>query len=92
MRMWFLILSLAAAAGTGCAGPCEDLANNICDCDEDPSQRQACRNQVLADARRIPITSADSSVCSARLKDCPREKTCELLRTGNRAACGFTRE
>lgn len=90
LRFVVLALSLSLSGLTACAGPCEQLANVICNCEEDAVQRQACINQVTADVGRIKFADSDNKYCEAKLKTC--DKNCAALRAGNRAACGFIDE
>jgi hypothetical protein len=89
-RLLFIGAVFSMATLAGCAGPCENLANIICDCEEDPVQRQACRNQVTTDVGRIKFEDKDNQYCEQKLKTCDKE--CVALRRGDRAACGFVRE
>jgi archaellum component FlaG (FlaF/FlaG flagellin family) len=90
MRSLIIALFLASSTIAACTTKCEDLANRICDCDEDPNQRSACRTQVINDSRTIQFKDADQKVCEAKLKTCDKE--CVALRNNDRAACGFTKE
>ncbi|MCC6810501.1 MAG: hypothetical protein IT381_23930 [Deltaproteobacteria bacterium] len=90
MSRFVLISCLALGLGAlsqSCAGPCENLANLICDCEEDPVQRQSCRTQVTTDVGRIKFDKGDNDRCTQFLKTC--DPQCRALRRGDRAACGF---
>ena len=92
-RLPLRYLSLGAfiiATAAACAGPCEQLANVVCNCEEDALQRQSCVTQVTNDVGRIKFLDADNAYCQEKLKTC--DKDCVALRAGDRAACGFQKE
>jgi hypothetical protein len=82
-RLVFIILALAA-----CTAPCDQLADNICNCVSDLTLRAACKQQVSAEDSTVKVSSADQNFCSEKLNTC----TCDRLANGDRDACGLTRE
>jgi hypothetical protein len=90
MRSAIAGILLCTAAFIGCAGPCEQLANVICNCESDPVQQQACTTQITNDVGRISFSKADNDFCNEKLKTC--DKNCQALRAGDRGACGFIKE
>ena len=82
-----LIISIVLALAA-CTAPCDQLADNVCNCLSDISLRTACKQQVSAEDSTIKFTSADQKFCSAKLSTC----TCDRLNNGDRDACGLTRE
>jgi len=79
----FALLSLAA-----CTAPCDQLADNICNCLSDLSSRAACKQQISAEDSTVKVSAADQKFCSTKLETC----TCDRLNNGDREACGLTRE
>lgn len=79
------LVVVALAAGTSaCTGPCETLANQICDCRPNRTEQDQCKQQVIA-GRGQTVTSDEDSVCDALLDSC----TCEALERNDLAACGL---
>lgn len=85
-----LALSLALLFGglqAGCTPPCEALAEQICACELNLREEDACREAIrAASAGRTP-TEAEDQICEARLDGC----TCEALERGELAACGLAK-
>jgi hypothetical protein len=90
LRPVLFIICIVVAFGAACAGPCERLANIICNCEEDAIQRQSCIQQVTTDVGRIKFTESDNAYCTEKLDTC--DDKCVALRSGNRQACGFVKD
>lgn len=88
MRKMLIVAGFLVVATARCAGPCEELANAICNCEDDATAALSCRNQVGADAGSVKVTKQQADYCAQKLKIC----SCSRLARGDRAACGLTRE
>ncbi|MFZ9887805.1 MAG: hypothetical protein ACO3JL_09910 [Myxococcota bacterium] len=86
--LFLLLLAIAPALG-GCANPCEQLADLVCECGATRGERQACLAEVSAQQQSQPSPTAEQEeVCAAALVTC----TCEDLANQRTDRCGFTRD
>jgi hypothetical protein len=83
---WLVLIALFVTAA--CTAPCDQLADNICHCEPDPTTRASCEQQISAEDANVHPTNADQNLCSQKLKTC----NCLALSRGDRDACGLTRE
>lgn len=81
-----LVLSLGALLGA-CTPPCEALAQEICACELNLREEEACREAIRAAAAGRTPSEAEDQLCEARLDGC----TCEALERGDLAACGLAK-
>lgn len=77
----------------GCGDPCQDLANNICNCLPTVAQRQACTTKVSAlvgqrVAKDAQDEKAGRNYCASLIDQCQ----CENLANGGFKACGLSTE
>ncbi|MCG3174519.1 MAG: hypothetical protein GMKNLPBB_02763 [Myxococcota bacterium] len=83
--MLAVALSLACAGLPACQGPCEDLAQLICECEtRSQLEANACFNRLVI-SRSIELTEAQEDRCKQDLKRCQ----CDDLRLGKQADCGL---
>ena len=76
-----------------CGDPCQDLANNICNCYPTVGQRQACTTKVsaLVSQRVAEDASAEKAgrnYCASLIDNCQ----CTNLANGDFKACGLSTE
>ena len=77
-----------------CGDPCQDLANNICNCYPSVAQRTACTTKVSAlVGQRVPEKNANTekagrNYCASLIDTCQ----CENLANGDFKACGLSIE
>lgn len=81
-------LAVACFAGMGCQDPCVALAERICNCEADLSERQGCRQERIQAQQAKTPTAEEQEVCTAALDLC----TCEALRQNRFDLCGYTRD
>lgn len=81
-------LTALCFAGTGCQDPCVALAERICNCEADLSERQGCRQERIQAQQSKTPTAEEQEVCTAALDLC----TCEALRQNRVDLCGYTRD
>ena len=74
-----------ALAPIGCNGPCEELANQICDCELSTSLKNQCLEQVRSAMQNRPVSNEESAACESKLDSC----TCDRLDSEDFAACGL---
>lgn len=85
----FLLLLAITPALWGCANPCEQLADLVCECGATRGERQACQAEVSAQQQALPApTAEEEDTCAAALVTC----TCEDLANQRTDRCGFTRD
>jgi hypothetical protein len=78
------ILGIFVAIVVACSTPCDDLANQICNCQPTADKRANCRRIFLA-GNPVNISSERQNVCDQALQTC----NCDELDAGNFAACGL---
>lgn len=81
-----LLLSLGSLT-SACTPPCEALAQQICACELNRREEEACREAIRAVAAGRTPSEAEDQICEARLDGC----TCEALERGDLAACGLAK-
>jgi hypothetical protein len=84
-----LVLALLAGLGTsavGCKDPCAELANKICDCEPDETQKQSCKDRYKTDT--VKPTDAEQDRCDKLNDSC----SCNALACGDFAACGLGKD
>lgn len=86
--MGILWLGTTVMAGTACQEPCVALAERICNCEADLSERQGCRQERIQAQQSKTPSAEEQEVCTAALDLC----TCEALRQNRFDLCGFTRD
>lgn len=77
---------LAGIFGAGCTGPCRSLAEQICSCEPNDVEQQACVVRIDAVSDRT-VSEAEANRCDQLLETC----TCEALARDDFAACGLTK-
>lgn len=79
----------AALFGAGCDDPCVALAERVCQCQLDPTERLACRQERVTNQRdQLPRDDEDKARCSAALDTCD----CADLDQNRTEECGFALE
>lgn len=86
----FLVLPLLLATLNGCKGPCRELSEKLCDCQQlSPQQKTNCKSRVGQRESQIDLDSADETVCEGYLGTCGG---CNTLETDEgKRACGLAR-
>src|SRR5262245_10702336 len=69
-----LFVVLASALPLACNGPCEDLANKICDCEANSTAKDACLEQVRSAMQNRTVTDDENNACDAVVDGCTCEK------------------
>ncbi len=92
-----LILATALQA---CDGPCEELAEVICGCEQSQQAEDQCVEQVRATMQSRDPSDPENARCDALLDSCqgpadapdPDEARCDLLMSDDGATkCGFSK-
>lgn len=80
-----LVALLLALGLFGCDGPCRNLAEQICSCEPNRTEEDACllKVQLRADT---PVSPAEADRCAQLLPLC----TCDALVAENYAVCGIS--
>src|SRR5262245_20145782 len=81
----WLACAVLAFAAIGCNGPCEELANKICDCELSTTLKNQCLEQVRSAMQNRQVTNEESQVCEQKLDTCD----CDRLASEDFAACGL---
>lgn len=68
----------------GCDGPCQSLAERICSCEPNQTERQSCELKVQLRLNE-PVTLEEEATCSELLDSC----TCEAIADEDFLACGI---
>jgi hypothetical protein len=83
-----LAAAFAALAG-GCTDECQQLAEQICECENTPRERESCRLQVNSVRQtQADPTDEQRDTCQAALASC----TCAALERNETFRCGFTQD
>lgn len=83
-----VLILAAAACFSACKGPCEELADLICDCELSASSQNQCDEQVRAAKQQREVSAAEEVTCEAKLETC----TCDALQADDLAACGLSKD
>ena len=82
---WLLLAAvLLSPVLSACDGPCQDLAEKICDCEPNQTRTRSCLITVDT-AIQDPIQE-DNDRCEVLLRSC----TCDAIDRGDFEACGLT--
>ena len=91
-----LALGLALALGAaGCASPCQELGERICQCESAGQVRNNCKSNVKARIQAASPSSSEVDYCAALLDTCPdpngeAEACAYMLNTcPGKVACGL---
>ena len=82
-RLSVVALFVFSALVTACDGPCQNLAQKICECEPNQTREQSCLVNVDF-ATRDPIANEDE-LCEQLLETC----TCDAIDRGDFEACGL---
>ena len=74
-----------AGLATGCDGPCQVLAERICNCEPNQTETQSCQLKVQIRGD-FPVSTREAEQCSALLDQC----TCEALEREDYHLCGIS--
>lgn len=87
-RLATMLTALMAIGAARCAGPCESLASQVCDCEPTTAQAALCErlNRNAESNFEGGIRDEENKRCEAYLDRC----TCQALALGDYAACGLT--
>jgi hypothetical protein len=84
-----LLFALVALSSASCTDPCVALAERICQCQLDPTERLACRQERVTNQKdQRPIDDDDRTQCTAALDTCD----CADLDENRTDECGFAYE
>lgn len=92
-RSFFIVFvaALALLFGSGCVHPCLALAEELCECEETETEREACKTrarQAFESVRKPELDEARAE-CSARLDRCD----CAYVDTEEgKQDCGLARD
>jgi hypothetical protein len=94
MRSGLLLISCLSLAlallGAGCGSACQDLANQVCDCQPTRSKQERCERSIDSAFRNDEPSSGEDDRCQEILDS--GTCTCEALAAGNLAACGLAND
>jgi hypothetical protein len=82
-----VLFSIALSA---CNGPCEQLANVICDCELSTAAKNQCLEQVRAAMQNREVSKEEDLLCSAALDTCDCDKL-ESDKTEDLKMCGLSK-
>lgn len=89
MRRLALLLSLLALPVlAGCKGPCRELSEKLCGCEQGSGARESCLQRASDGESRVGPTAEQEATCEALLPKCD----CELVDTEEgKRNCGLAR-
>ncbi len=88
-RALLIFVAAAFASLGGCADECQQLAEQICECEATLRLRESCRLQVNSVRQTQPDpTDEQRDTCLAALQSC----TCQALEQNETHRCGYTRD
>jgi hypothetical protein len=88
MRLLLATLALALAVATGCTSPCNQLADQICNCQTTQNNRNSCNAEESTRADQVSPTDAQEQACSNLIPLCD----CNVLDTPQgKVNCGLAR-
>lgn len=91
-KLWpLLITALFLIMASSCQNPCRDLSYKICDCKQNPSERDACREGLKLPSSYDSFSELEgksSEQCEEAINNC----TCEDINAGRLSQCGASRQ
>ena len=88
LRTAALMVAMALLTGLGCTSPCNQLADNICNCQTTQDARNSCDAEESTRESQVNPTSAQEQTCSDLLATCD----CNVLDTPQgKVDCGLAR-
>lgn len=72
---------------SGCQGPCQELADKICECEPNANMEDSCKYNVDSFTSADP-NDTEEELCERFLDTC----SCDALNTENFGLCGLTRD
>jgi hypothetical protein len=89
---WFKVglgcLAVTFCMGSSCLDPCQQLADKICSCEANATDKQTCTRQVAIIAANRKPNNNELVACQQFLLNCE----CRALKAGDLQACGLSRE
>lgn len=80
------VLALGALGASGCSGPCQTLAEMVCNCEPSRREQDSCLIRLDQNLDRS-VTAEEEALCEEQLETC----TCDALAQDDFAACGLAR-
>ncbi|MCL2626715.1 MAG: hypothetical protein FWD46_07885 [Cystobacterineae bacterium] len=88
MRCLLLTMVVLLSVLLGCKGPCRQLSEKLCDCDDYKPSQDYCRQRAADKESLYPPSKAEDAQCKLLLKGCD----CKKLDTAEgKVACGLAR-
>jgi len=89
MRTLGVLLSVAVLAlAAGCKGNCRQLAEKLCECKTNSTEKNSCLTAASQDESSYPPDAEQDQTCGALLEQCD----CRLIDTPEgRVRCGLSR-
>jgi hypothetical protein len=69
-RLALVLLPLAFLGLTSCKGKCQELAERVCECEANPTERDACNADIARAENAVNPTSDQDDRCEALLDSC----------------------
>ena len=90
VRYLAMIVSMVAVLlfGAGCKGDCRKLAEKLCDCAANTTEKNQCLTNAATEQGRVGTTPADETLCAQLYDGCD----CHTVNTAQgKQACGLAR-
>jgi hypothetical protein len=90
MSRYFLWASVLCVLvfGPACKGDCRKLAEKLCQCSANTSEKNLCIQNASTEQGRVGTTDADEAVCASLYNGCD----CHTINTpAGKVACGLAR-
>ena len=85
--LWASVLSVLVF-GPACKGDCRKLAEKLCDCAANTTEKNQCLTNAATEQGRVGTTPADETVCAQLYDGCD----CHTINTpAGKVACGLAR-
>lgn len=88
-KLWAAFLTSMILIMCSC-DPCRELSHKICDCKQNPSERDACRESLKLSSSydSFDLQDKNSEQCVEAIKNC----SCEQINAGELSQCSFSRQ
>ena len=82
------VTAVALLGGAGCKGSCRQLAEKLCECEPNTSDRESCLQRVSQRSSAVTVDANDEAVCETLIEGCD----CNTIDTEEgKKACGLAR-